>query len=274
MTGQLIHVLRAAKLQDGANAAAAPTMTMARPGPADRRGSAGPRHYTSHDCAMKEETKRRVMEYGSLILYSEQLYETLWGDIALCEAMLQGEDIQPIRRQLVRAAFALTEASTFYLKQLALSASEDAPAELHRAVRALLADESYELQPDGRVRVRNARIPTLANIRLSLKAVAVYVAPGFEPQWGDGGWEALQKSLKVRDRLMHPKSVADLAVSDEELAKTRQALSWYRTSVANVFKTAADNHLAEFNRLTSQAGRPENLSVSDTGVATEDDETD
>jgi len=146
---------------------------------------------------MKEETKRRVMEHGAIILYSEQLYDALWGDIALCEAMLQGEDIQPIRRQLVRAAFALVEAFTFYLKRLALSASKDAPEELHRAVRAMLSDESYEVRSDGRVSVRNARIPTLANIRLSLNAVAVYVAPGYEPQWGDAGWEAMQKSLKV-----------------------------------------------------------------------------
>ena len=212
---------------------------------------------------MKEEMKRRVMEHGTLLLYSEQLYDALWGDIAFSEAMLQEKDVQPIRRQLVRAAFALIEASTFYLKQLALSASKDSSEELHRAVRAMLADESYEVQSDGRVRVRNARIPTLANIRLSLNAVAVYVAPGYEPRWGESGWEAMRNSLKVRDRLMHPKSVTDLVVIDEELAKTRRALEWYRTSVAQVFKTAADHHLDEFNRLVNQGGESQNLLEGD-----------
>lgn len=52
-------------------------------------------------------------------------------------------------------------------------------------------------------------------------------------------------------------------VSDEELAKTRQALAWYRRSVAEVFKTAAHHHFAEFNRLVGQSGESANLVESD-----------
>lgn len=203
---------------------------------------------------MKDEVRRRVMDHGGLVLYSQELHDVLWGDVAACEELLRQQDLPHVRRQLVRAAFALVEASTFYLKRIAFSAAKDGSDKLHRAVEAALLNEAYDVRPDGRVRVRGARIPTLANIRLSLNAIAASVAPGFEPRWGDAGWEAMRNSLKVRDRLMHPKSLIDLIVTDEELMSMRQTLEWYRKTLAGAFKIAADLHLARFNEIVARGG--------------------
>ena len=41
------------------------------------------------------------------------------------------------------------------------------------------------------------------------------------------GWQSLCKSVKVRDRLMHPKELSDLEVSDEEILYTKKAIDWF-----------------------------------------------
>jgi hypothetical protein len=41
------------------------------------------------------------------------------------------------------------------------------------------------------------------------------------------GWKNLSKAVKVRDRLMHPKEVADLQVSNEEVGAAKKAFEWF-----------------------------------------------
>jgi hypothetical protein len=45
------------------------------------------------------------------------------------------------------------------------------------------------------------------------------------------GWEIFRRSLKVRDRLTHPKRAADLLVADDELTDLMQVWEWFVTGV-------------------------------------------
>jgi hypothetical protein len=48
------------------------------------------------------------------------------------------------------------------------------------------------------------------------------------------GWQQLLVSVKIRDRLMHPKQPADLTVTDDEVASLRTAMSWFRDNVVSL----------------------------------------
>ncbi|VVN20583.1 hypothetical protein PS619_04301 [Pseudomonas fluorescens] len=53
-------------------------------------------------------------------------------------------------------------------------------------------------------------------------------------------FEALVRSVKVRDRLMHPKSAEALKVSDEEIRDVAHAFNWFGWSLMNLMKSAND----------------------------------
>jgi hypothetical protein len=51
--------------------------------------------------------------------------------------------------------------------------------------------------------------------------------PGTTADLGSGGWVALTKSLKVRDRLMHPKAIANIEMSEDEITTALDGLLWF-----------------------------------------------
>ena len=114
----------------------------------------------------------------------------------------------------------------------------------------LLKEVSYELDNTGKVTPRQARIPTVANIRFALQMFTQHAAPGYVPDWGNDVYGSLQKALKIRHRLTHPKGLDDVIVTDEELEVVNHAFEWYRLTLLGAFKQASELHRLEFERLT------------------------
>lgn len=136
---------------------------------------------------------------------------------------------QTQRRLIVRSAFAGIEAIVFRFKQLALesqNASTLTPAE-----RAICAEESYELGSRGQVETRSARLRLLPNLRFAFQIAAKVEQVPFVLDVSGQGWQALRAGLVVRHRLMHPKRIADLRVSDEEAEFSIQAFLWVEEQV-------------------------------------------
>lgn len=128
------------------------------------------------------------------------------------------------RRAYVRSVFALIEGTTFRMKQLALDYNVD---RLSSAEITLLQEESYSLGDTGQLRVRQAHLQCLPNVRFAFRSLAKARGIDFRPNVSGKGWEALRESVRVRDRLMHPKDPKDLLVSDEERDLVSKAFRWF-----------------------------------------------
>lgn len=98
-----------------------------------------------------------------------------------------------------------------------------------RPESALLLEEAYELTDKGDVRVVSAKIPFLKNIKFAFKTFARAGHSDYELPTNARGWEKLQASIKVRDRLMHPKSVDDTVINESEHSTVLYASSWFMT---------------------------------------------
>ena len=184
-----------------------------------------------------------------VIVYSGMMWKALADDVDVCQRYLQQDDLPATRRQLVRAIFALIEASTYYGKREALGVARDKGHKVHVLAEAALLDVGYAVSSKGKIEAQSARIPLANNIKLSLRALATFVAPGFDPPFGDSGWEKLRLAIRIRDRLTHPKSLKDLEVSDEDLATVRAGFNWYRLASAAIVKIASDNAKAAFDSI-------------------------
>jgi hypothetical protein len=126
-------------------------------------------------------------------------------------------------RQLIRAAFAYIEAVTFSVKITAAKDCLIRRVSISPQERAFAGDVDYEVDDKGEVVERTARIKLTRNIRF---AFALYerahnIRPPFDPssEW----WCHLRESIRVRDRLMHPKMPEDLDVAPKELIHADQS---------------------------------------------------
>lgn len=126
-------------------------------------------------------------------------------------------------RQLVRAALAFIEGVTFSVKTSAAWKCMQDGVDITPQERYIATEVEYRINDKGEVVERTARIPLARNIRFAfaLTEKAHKVPVQFDPsiEW----WSCLQDTVKVRNRLMHPKMPEDLDISPEELIKTIKA---------------------------------------------------
>ncbi|MGB8367797.1 MAG: hypothetical protein WCF71_00740 [Verrucomicrobiia bacterium] len=54
--------------------------------------------------------------------------------------------------------------------------------------------------------------------------------------YGAAGHKAFIRTISVRDRLMHPKAIADLSVTDQETVDLQAAWQWYQTEMVALGK--------------------------------------
>ena len=173
---------------------------------------------------------------------TEELITTLGNDISrshdeLISAIDAGDvdsngdvdaDYEYHGRQLIRAIFAFIEAVTFSVKVNAAGFCLEHNLDISDAERFFAVDIEYVLTDKGAVVERQAHIRLAENIRFAfaLQEKAHGIANRFDPsvEW----WSHLKSSIKVRDRLMHPKFPEDIDISGAEIiaaSKHMKALS-------------------------------------------------
>jgi hypothetical protein len=136
------------------------------------------------------------------------------------------------RRTAMRSVFALIEGVVYRMKQLAFEVHEYDGMPLSRAEAAILLEESYELNEKGVATIKQNYPKIEKNIKFAFATLGRAYNVPYQLHLGDEvGWGAFIKTLKVRNRLTHPKHVVDLTVSDEEITTMMNAYYWFLASV-------------------------------------------
>jgi hypothetical protein len=159
------------------------------------------------------------------------LFGVLSHDVSDCVDLIALPNSQTHRRSLVRAFFAYVEGVVFGLKQQALDAALEDPGLFTPAEIAALREEQFIVDHHGRVSTDKKFIKPLPNIRFALESYVRDVEPSFRLDVSDARWDDLGRSLRVRDRITHPKAHADLTVSDDEVESLRRAWEWFKESL-------------------------------------------
>lgn len=146
-----------------------------------------------------------------------KMTEVLFGDVTLsAQYRLPSQDQEYWKRSYVRTAFSMLEGLIFKIKEVLTAAAEAGKLPCDPSELAILREEAYGLRDNGETQVRQRFFPLTANIRFVAKLYARYDESGFTLDTADAGWAAFQEAVRVRHRLTHPKSGADLEISDAE----------------------------------------------------------
>jgi hypothetical protein len=151
------------------------------------------------------------------------LWSVLQDDVKRAEAALAQHDSQYARRQVVRTSVAKSEGLTSALKQIAAHTATD---EFSTAERALLAEEAFVLDEKGVPKTSQQFLKLATNIQFAFRAYAKVCRVRFAIPTSKSEWRDFLASIKVRNRITHPRAVHDLSVTKDEVSAATRATSW------------------------------------------------
>ena len=158
----------------------------------------------------------------------------LVGDVVAANARLEADDTPIHRRDLIRTVFAAIEGLHWQLKRDVLRHAE-VVTRLTVHEYAALAEESYSVDDKGTVRSQPRFLPLPTAIRLVVSIVQRY-RPDYHLDFQHAGWSNLKAAIEVRNRLVHPKALEELAVSDREIGQALSAFNWLLALVIEVLR--------------------------------------
>lgn len=161
----------------------------------------------------------------------------LVGDVERAHRRLFEEDSQSNRREYVRTVFAAIEGLHWRLRGHVLEAS----AHLISAHEcAAMSQETYAVDDKGNVRVLPRYLSLPSSIRLLVKILKRY-RPEYELDFTHVGWSGLKRAIEVRNRLVHPKTMEELTVSEEDLEHTARGFRWILALVIEVLEETVEH---------------------------------
>ena len=147
------------------------------------------------------------------------------------------ERTQRARRNAVRALFSRIEGAVYGMKQLAYSVDQNfmewlaysgeqnVDAFNAEEVAILKEEEEYRLTDGSKAKVRHLSAPR--TVRFAFAALTRVCQSDFVFKTDGKGWSGYHKARVLRDRLIHPKSVESLRVTDKEMKDVVQASAWF-----------------------------------------------
>ncbi len=158
----------------------------------------------------------------------QEFLEIAVSDISACNALAGEPHIDFWRRTQVRTVFATIEAVCSHLKKSAVMLDLYEDFSLFSEIeRQALNDVSYRVADNGDVQSCNARIGLKQNIRLALRCYAKAAGNPDDPLNNNIEWKALERAIKVRDRLTRPKNANSYKITEEDISDLLQGWKWF-----------------------------------------------
>ena len=150
-------------------------------------------------------------------------------------ALLDGEcEDQHWRRNFIRSSAALVEGHAYCLREMcAVSFECVAPDLAKKEASVLRSEESFSADE---------------RMKLTLRAAYTLFELAPAPNFGGNEWSKAQRVLSKRHLLMHPKTPADLELSDSLWNDIRTDIAWLMEQFFNFLSLLQEKHEA-----TSQA---------------------
>jgi len=146
-----------------------------------------------------------------------------------------------MRRSYVRSVFAFIEGYTYGFRQISLRiAKEPLGIKLTEEEVVALKQVDVTIDENGTINER-PKYSSAKNILIfSVSAIAKQHEADFQIDKNGKGWKDYKDALRIRNRLMHPKSYQDLEISDSEIESTEGAYRWFTNELGRLEQAIAE----------------------------------
>jgi hypothetical protein len=144
---------------------------------------------------------------------------------------IQNDNSQLHRRAYVRSVFAFIEGTLHCMKMTTIHLGTILGNLLIQEL-LVLNGETFDVDDRGDILSKSLYPKFLSNLKFTFKIFSKVFVSSFTLNLGGTGWQRLREAVKVRDRLMHPKAITELKVTDAEVEVTKNAFDWFFMSHA------------------------------------------
>jgi hypothetical protein len=141
-------------------------------------------------------------------------------------------------RQLIRSTFAYIEGAMFVLKVEASFNAEEKGVELTHQQQGFIFEKTCSLNDKGDVSEHDAKISLTKNIRFAFSVFSEANNIENKLDASSDWWFKLKSSIKVRDRLTHPRFPSHLDVSPKEVIAAISAKVGFEETLLKAFKAS------------------------------------
>lgn len=132
----------------------------------------------------------------------------------------------------------MSEALSYFLRNLAVNNRHPKDVKLEDGL--IVSEASYDLDNNGSITQRPLKLRTTASIRYSFSVFKRSYGTNFDLDVTGKPWLAYLPAVKVRDRITHPKKLADITISEEELMDAAQSWHWFSDAFATTMLEALE----------------------------------
>jgi hypothetical protein len=138
-------------------------------------------------------------------------------------------------RSSVRTFFAMVEALTFEMRLALRQVHAANIVPFDPAEATLVFEQSFDLDEAGRPQARPRFLALDRNFRFAFPRFASLFGVQAMLDVGGEGWRKFLQTIKVRNRITHPKSPSELDLSIEEVTVAMEAIAWYSETMTALF---------------------------------------
>jgi hypothetical protein len=142
--------------------------------------------------------------------------------------------LQPQMRILIRTEFAAIEGFCHKLKHLGLLLCDDRGKRVTKKERACVLEKTTQ-----KGRTVTCHLETKENIKFAFKIFLRAFGLQYKMASPDK-WQQMCKSVRVRNRLTHPKNPADMEISEADYRDIRVADEWFYDNLKSVLSSLAE----------------------------------
>lgn len=188
-------------------------------------------------------------EYSIVNKDFEKLIEGISEDVNILHQTIKREDNQTWRRAYIRAVFSSIESIIFNLKRFikVIEKNDDLP--LTELEQKKLNEFYSEKASSGREIIKVFRLSFLENITFTIELYAFANYLSMKIDKNSAGWKLLKESVKIRNRITHPKNSKDIFVKKTELNKVFKAHKWFIDTIINLHIDSYKELVAQINGL-------------------------
>ncbi len=193
------------------------------------------------------------MQRADAVEQLNSVYRILSADMDAAVAYSAEHSNPFAHRTVVRTLFSLIEGLAFQLRQVTIASLEPHTGSLTLAELVLLREERYNLNTKGEPETSDNFQNFLPNLLFTIRSYGKNHGATFQADTSTHGWQAMRHAVNLRNRITHPKSVANLTLSDQDQKNLIEAAAWWKKTLLEMFD-ACDRADAEWIAKSQSVG--------------------
>lgn len=138
-------------------------------------------------------------------------------------------------RASIRAYSALIDGLLYQMRQVAISSESEDFNLFSVEEKMILNEKTIFLDHKGEMKEKDNFEKLLPMLLFTFKQFAKIHGAAFSPDTSVHGWECMKIFVTVRNRITHPKSKAELDLTESEWEKVNLAVDWFHDNVKDLF---------------------------------------